>query len=216
MGLWFFHPLTHLVLRHLPRKVSPMTTTVRKSVQSYTDEQVNMKYLEMLPTITKSAKIAFAGYSPDRRDEAVQCVLVWAFMNLKHLAAKGRLDEVYASPVAKYAIGRHRSGRSLGVTTSSTDVMSFYCQSLGRAKTEYYGICENLEDTFVPNAANFRLDFEDWYYQQEPRDQQIIDDLAMGETLSAVARKHGLTPACIFQYRKRYANSWDKFIKEAA
>jgi hypothetical protein len=105
--------------------------------------------------------------------------------------------------------------------------MSQFCQSLGRAKVKHYGICENIADTFESEATatdardppdrmvQFRMDFfEGWYHQQSPKDQQIIKDLAMGSTQSEVAKKHGLTSACIAWYRKKYAESWDTFIKD--
>jgi hypothetical protein len=203
-----------------------MTTAVKQSA-GYSDEAVNMKFLEMMPVITKSARIAFAGYNADKRADAVQSVLCWAFMNLKNLAAKGKLHAAFAGPITKYAIGRHYEGRSLGTVTSSTCVMSNFTQSLGRAKTKNYGICENVTDTFESEATagdgryppdrmvQFRLDFfETWLADQSPRDQSIIKDLAMGSTQSEVAKKHGVTSAHIFHDRKRYAKSWKAFIAD--
>jgi hypothetical protein len=180
-----------------------------------------------LPLITKAALAAFADYNSDKRADAVQNVLCWAFMNLKNLAAKGRLHDAYANPIAKFAIGRHFEGRSLGVTASSTDVMSRYCQSLGRAKTKNYGLAENITDSFESEASagdgryppdrivQFRMDFhEGWLKQQNPKDREIIRLLAMGERPSDVARKVGVSPACINQYQKRYAKSWNAFISD--
>jgi hypothetical protein len=42
------------------------------------------------------------------------------------------------------------------------------------------------------------MDFhEGWLQQQTPKDREIIRELAMGSTQSEVARKFGVTPACI-------------------
>jgi hypothetical protein len=202
-----------------------MTTAVRTA---YTDEAINMKVLEMMPVITKSALLAFANYSADKRTEAVQNILCWAFLNLKNLAASGKLHDARSRPIAKFAIGRHHEGRSFGTVTSSTDVMSSYCKSLGRVHTvKHYGICENVADTFEGEASatdgryppdrvvQFKIDFyEGWLQQQTPKDREIIRELAMGSTQSEVARKFCVTPACINQYQKRYRASWNDFIKD--
>jgi hypothetical protein len=204
-----------------------MTTVVRKSA-GYTDEIVNMKFLEMMPVIIKSAKHAFADYSPDKRDEATQNILCWSFLNLKNLAASGKLHDVHPRPIAKFAIGRHHEGRSFGTVTSSGDVMSSYCRSLGRVHTvKNYGICENIADTFESEVSatdaryppdrvvQFKIDFhEGWLQQQTPKDKEIIRLLASGETPSNTARLVGVSPACINQYQKRYAKSWNEFIKD--
>jgi hypothetical protein len=207
-----------------------MTTAVRTA---YTDEAINIKFLEMMPVITKSALLAFAGYSTDKRADAVQNILCWAFLNLKNLAASGKLHDARSRPIAKFAIGRHHEGRSFGTVTSSTDVMSSYCKSLGRVHTvKHYGLAENIADTFEGEASatdgryppdrivQFRMDFyEGWLKQQSAKDKEIIRELAMGSTQSEVARKFCVTPACINQYQKRYRASWNAYIsdkKEAA
>jgi DNA-binding NarL/FixJ family response regulator len=111
--------------------------------------------------------------------------------------------------------------------------MSSYCKSLGRVHTvKHYGLAENIADTFEGEASatdgryppdrivQFRMDFhEGWLQQQSPKDKEIIRELAMGSTQSEVARKFGVTPACINQYQKRYRASWNAYIadkKEAA
>jgi DNA-directed RNA polymerase specialized sigma24 family protein len=207
-----------------------MTTIVRKSAAF--DEAVNLKFLELMPFLTKSARHAFAGYNYDKQADAVQNVLVWAFENLKRLASNGRLHDAYAGSLARFAIGRHREGRSLGVVTSSGDVMSSYCQKLGRSKVKNYGLAENISDSFeseatatdarypVDRTVQFKMDFfEGWLQQQTPKNQEIIRLLAMGNSPSEVARKIGMSPATICQYQKRFRASWNEYIadkKEAA
>ena len=78
---------------------------VRKG--TITDEQINARYLEMLPLITMIARQAFAGYNPEKRDEAVQNVQVWALVNLRYMAENGKFEEAKATPLAWFAVGRH-------------------------------------------------------------------------------------------------------------
>jgi hypothetical protein len=206
------------------------TMTVRKSAAF--DEAVNLKFIELMPFLTKSARRAFAGYNSDKQADAVQNILCWAFLNLKRLASNGRLHEAYAGSLARFAIGRHREGRSLGTVTSSGDVMSQYCQSLGRSKVKNYGLAENIADCFASEATaadarypvsrtvQFKIDFfQGWLQEQSERDRAIILDLAMGETTGDVARKYGVSDGLISHYRRRYRSSWNEYIadkKEAA
>jgi hypothetical protein len=204
-----------------------MTTMVKQSAP-YVDAEVNLKFVELMPSITRLALKAFVGYPPDRQAEAIQNTVCWAFQNLKNLATKGRLHDAYAGALTKFAVGRHNSGRTLGTVTKSGDVMSGFCKSLGRVNAvKNYGICENVADTFegaatasdarypVHRAIQFKIDFhETWLQQQTPKDQAIIKELAVGSTQSETARKFGVSPACINQYQKRYAKSWSDFISD--
>jgi hypothetical protein len=202
-----------------------MTTIVRQSAAF--DEAVNMKFLELMPYLTKSAKRAFAGYNSEKQADALQNVLVWAFENLKRLASSGRLHDAYAGALARFAIGRHREGRSLGVVTSSGDVMSSYCQKLGRSTVKNYGLAENISDSFeseatatdarypVDRTVQFKIDFfEGWFQQQTPKHKEIIRLLALGNIPSDVARKVGVSPTCICQYQKRFRASWNEYIAD--
>jgi hypothetical protein len=202
--------------------------TAVKQPAGYSDEAINMKFLELMPVIVKLAIKNFAGYPTDRRSEAIQTTVCWAFLNLKNLAAKGRLHDAYAGAITRFAVGRHHSGRSFGTVTSSTDAMSSFCRSLGRVHTvRNYGLAENITDSFESESTagdarsspdkivQFKIDFhETWLASQSPRDQQIIRLLASGESPSNTARLVGVSPACINQYQKRYAKSWSDFIKD--
>ena len=202
-------------------------TTMTVSKSAAFDEAVNLRFLELMPVITKSARRAFAGYNSDKQADAVQNVLVWAFENLKRLASKGRFHDVYAGSLARFAISRHHEGRSLGVVTSSGDVMSSFCQNLGRSKVKNYGLAENIADSFeseatatdarypVARTVQFKIDFfEGWLQEQTPKHQEIIRLLAMGNSPSEVARKCGVSPVYICQSQKRYRASWNEYIAD--
>jgi hypothetical protein len=190
-------------------------------------EMVNVRYIEMLPTIIKAALIAFAKYNYEARAEAVQNVQVWALYLLHQMAANGKLKEAKASPIAQFAIGRHREGRIAGTPCSSTDVLADNCRYLGRSKVKHFGLAENIADTFeseatatdarypVHRAVQFKLDFhEGWLQQQTAKDQEIIRLLALGWRPSHVAQKIGVSPAYINQCQKRYRDSWYSYIAD--
>lgn len=202
--------------------IAPLKTPVSA------DEQVNARFLTLLPGIKSYAWRAFQDYGHDRRDDAVGEVVAWAFVLVKQLAEQGRLDEAFATPIAMYAIKRYREGRRVGSGQNSTDVTSPHCQLLGRAKIRNAGLARHIADSFESEASaadarypvhkivQLRIDFfQTWLMQQSQRDQEIIRDLARGETTNDVSRKHGVSAGLISQYRRRYAESWYSFINPA-
>jgi len=204
-----------------------MKRAIRKPItksNKVTDEQINARYLEMLPLIRQIARQAFSGYDPDKREDAVQGALVWALVNVHSLAKNGRLEDAKATPIAWFAVRRHRMGRCVGVESSTTDAMSEGSRVLGRSKIKYFHIDNGVEDIFhsdsvmqdarcpITLTADLKMDYETWYHRQSPRDQEIIHDLSLGYTTNDVARKYGVSAGLISQYRKRYAKSWKSFI----
>ena len=155
----------------------------------------------------------------DNLDDALQEMRSIAFDIYQKLVRKGK--QAFYSPIANYAIRHYKSGRRF-TGTSTTDVLSDCTRILERCD-----ICSlnqfDLNEGDLPfivdyksNAADsvqFKVDFhEDWYQRQTPRDQQIIDDLAMGETTNAVAKKCGVSASLISLKRKDFAHSWKMFI----
>ena len=205
--------------------MSPTSRPIRKGKIS--DEQINARYLEMLPLITMIARQAFSGYDPEKRDEAVQNVLAWALVNLRCLAESGKFAEAKATPLAWYAVGRHRVGRTVGVPSSTTDVLSEGCRVLGRSNIKYYDFDNNVEEIFHSESvmfdarcpldltADLKMDYENWLHQQTPKDQQIIHDLSMGYTTNEVAAKYGVTASAISIKRRKYEKSWSDYINPA-
>jgi len=190
-------------------------------------KMVNDRFMTMEPYIRQYARRSFSDYHVDRREEAEQAVLVLALQMTHNLAGNGRLQEAYATPIARFAVRKYWEGRTGGVPSNSTDVMAEHCQHLGRSKIKHYGIAHNIADTFeseataldarypVHRTVQFRMDFfEGWFRQQTPKHQRIISLLATGESPSNVARICGLSPAYICYSQKRYKASWQEFIAD--
>ena len=206
--------------------VKTKTTKPKTKVAKYTTEEINDRFLEMLPTIQQQARRAFSGYDADRRQEAIQAVAVIAFEMTKNLAAAGRLHDAYPSAISRFAIGRYRQGRT-GTSVSTTDVTSPFCQQLGRARIKHYGLAHNIADSFeseslardarypVHRLAQFRLDFFEGFYQrQSSKDQEIIRLLAYGESTGDVAKKYNVAPAMVTYWRRKYEKSWREYIAD--
>jgi hypothetical protein len=197
----------------------------------YTDEEVHEKFLTMYPLIRKVIGKAFGGYKRHIREEAIQNSLAWAYDLFMHLVWQGKMDLAYATPIAKYAIQKHRNGRIAGVSRSSTDVLSEATLALGRSDVRQFERVSNpvsrrdvddSEETKVLNFCHlptertmtFYLDFEAWYLSQSEHHQRIIFDLAKGESTNDVAHKYGCSAGRISQLRRKFEQSWSEYISE--
>jgi hypothetical protein len=169
----------------------------------------------MLPAIRKIAKKSLGA-----REEAVQDVVTAAFLNFRQLMEKGK--DAYAAPLAKFAVKRHKTGRIALVRQNAKDPHHPRCQYLGRSTLFHYGLDENWQNEITAVKRNkgildqlaFRLDFNEWYGRLNPKDQYIIRDLAMGESMSDIARKHCVSVTTIARFRRKYAESWYEFMGE--
>jgi hypothetical protein len=193
--------------------------------RTYNDEQINRKFLELLPGIRKIAHMAFRDYDPDRQDDAVQEVIAAAFVNVKRLASLGRLGEAKVTPITIFAIKLYRSGRRTGCRQNSKDVMGDHCRSIGRSRIKNFGLAERITDTWqteavainarypVPQQVAFKMDFGTWFRGLEKRDREIIKALGMGDSTSEVAKKFNVSWGRISQLRRKYAESWFAYIQ---
>jgi hypothetical protein len=155
----------------------------------------------------------------DNLDDALQDMRAIAFGFYRSLVRRGK--EAFYTPIMKFAIKRYKSGRHF-TGSNSTDILADQTRMLGRSKVHSlsrFGIGNNPPNFMVDPKMNvadtvqFKIDFhETWYYRQSPRDQRIIDDLAIGETTNAVAKKCGVSASLISTKRKDLANSWKRFI----
>jgi hypothetical protein len=173
----------------------------------------------MLPRITRAAKRAFAHCDAEKREDAVQDVVTASLINFHRLKQQGKEDKAHPSTLARFAIARYRTGRQAGSQQNSKDVMNPRCQYLNRATVKHHGLEEwENELTAVKSNKNildqlaFRLDFHDWCSKLSPKDKQIIEDLAKGETMSHIAQKHHTSVTNIARFRKKQSESWFKFI----
>jgi hypothetical protein len=210
-----------------------MTAIINSNTKigQYSIEEVNAKFLSMLPLIQKTAVIIFSKLTPDKRADAIQNTIAWSLDMLHNLARQGRLDEAFASPLAWFGIRRHKEGRIAGTPSSITDVMAEGTLGLGRTKVRQfwhektlYVTDDNrdseengLKDFRNPDAertTSFYLDFDAWFEQQSERDRKIILALMRGDGTNEVSRQFGCTAGRISQLRKRFEKSWNEFIAD--
>jgi hypothetical protein len=172
----------------------------------------------MLPQFRFFAKRTL-GLKSDNFDDAVQDLTAIAYDNYCSLVRRGKA--IFCSPIARFAIGKYKSGRTF-TGSSEADLLAERTKILGRSDVcslsqfDAYECLPFFVDrkSNVAESVQLRIDFEDWYQQQEPRDRKIIKELSHGESTNDVARKHNLTAGSISIMRKRFANSWYAFIAD--
>ena len=151
-------------------------------------------------------------------DDAIQDLVGMALEMYHSLVRRGK--EVFYTPLMKYAIGHYCEGRRF-TGTNTTDICSHQTQIKGRSEVyslfddkgeidRRYLMQDRKADVF--RKVQTKMDFQDWYHLQTPKDQDYITDLALGYTQSEVARRHGVSPGAICQRQRKYATSWSAFV----
>jgi hypothetical protein len=179
-------------------------------------------FLAVLPAIRTHARICFRKLRRGDSEEAVAETVASAFRSYGSLARRGKLDSVFASTLAAYAVHTVRNDRHVGGRQSATDVLSLLAQRRRglhvRSLTRHCGGNEGwremtLEDRRVSPAdqAVFNLDFAEWLKSFARRDRRIIRSLVAGEGTFKVAEKFGLSPGRVSQLRRKFEQSWNQF-----
>lgn len=118
----------------------------------------------------------------------------WA---VKH-TRQGRMPQGYGSRRAKCVLDYARR-RMRGVNLQPIDLDCFVGTSAP-----------------VPDAAAFRVDAPAFLATLDERNRGIALDLAAGLGTGEVARRWGVTPGAISQFRTRFQKWWNTFHGEAA
>jgi hypothetical protein len=187
----------------------------------------NDKFLRMLPEIRKQAQFAFRGLPIEAREEMVQEVLATAYHMFRRLAARGKLNLAYATPLAQYAIKHTRAGRRIGSRRNRRDVTSpcslamngVVLERLSRFNPRTGQWREILVEDRTADPAKIaaaRIDFASWLRTLSTRDRRVAETLALGESTSRVADMFKISAPRVSQLRRDFYESWRKFVGELA
>ncbi len=185
----------------------------------------NDKFLSMLPDIRKQASFAFRGIPVEAREELIQEVVAQSYALFVGLARRRKLTLVFATPLARFAVGKVRAGRRLGARSNSRDLMSplacvrkrFTIEQLDRFNLRTGQWREALlEDRTAGPAqiAETRIDFADWVKTLSNRDRQLAEMLARGEGTGCVARMFRISAARVSQLWRNLCENWHRFVGE--
>ncbi len=180
------------------------------------------RFVAMLPRIYGQARMAFCHIPQDAKQEMIAEVVANAFCAYLRLVERGRMDRIYPTVLAKYAIRQVRSGRRVGGQLNIHDVTSHYAQRAAGIAVEHldqFDVEKSewrellLEDRRAGPAetAAARIDVASWLRSLARRQRRIAESLARGEATASVARIFGLTPGRVSQLRRELKADWEAF-----
>jgi hypothetical protein len=180
-------------------------------------------FLTILPRIESHGRIFFRHIPcPVQKQEAVAEMTALAWKWFIRLAARGKDAVQFPAALASLAARAVKSGRRLDGLEPAADALSSraqlrhsfkVCQLSDNRRLFEEALCENTVSP-VPEQVSFRVDFPAWHGTRCERDQQVIDDLMIGERAQEVGRRHGLTPGRVSQLRQEYYDDWQSFCGE--
>ena len=201
--------------------IAPISSTVCRA----TAAEWHDRFLQMMPTIRCHASIAFRHLKSEARDEAIAEVVANAFVAFLRLAELDKLSIAYPTVLARYGVAQYHDGRRVGTQTNTRDVSSpaarrkhgITVESFdGHNDHDHRWQAATVEDrTSGPaEVASFRIDFDAWLRSLTRRDRRLASDLAIGETTSAAAKTHRISPGRVSQLRRELAKAWEQFHGE--
>jgi hypothetical protein len=193
--------------------------------ESSTEPDRDAKFLAMLPMIRRQAAYHLRHLSSEDRAEAIQDVVASAFVSYVRLIGRGKAEQAFAGPLARYGACQYLSGRRVGSRLNGQDVTSDYCRqkkglSLERldrfddptSKWEQL-VVEDKHSTPADVAAT-RVDFRAWLESLPVRTRRVAETLATGEATSHVARMFGCSASRVSQLRRELYDAWLAFTGE--
>jgi hypothetical protein len=180
-------------------------------------------FLSHLPRIVAHAAFALRHVpSPDAREDLEAEVVALAWKWFARLTARGRHPEQFVTTLALRCSQAVRAGRRLASPERARDVLSPV------AKARHGVVVEELDDveavalhlsdamaadtrTPVPRQVAFRIDFPAWRAGFVGRTRAVLDALVGGERTTDVARRFGVSPPRVVQYRRAFQQSWADF-----
>jgi hypothetical protein len=203
-------------------KISPCSATGSTTESSGRWQD---RFACLLPSITRQARYYFKHLSAEAAEEVVQETVATAFVAYARLVKLGKEGSTSAGPLARFAVRRTRSGRTIAGSVNVNDVTSQWCQcrrgirreSLDQPAehAEWREIVVEDRRATPAEIAITRIDFEAWLCSLSHRMREIAEALATGEGTKQVARRFGLTDGRISQLRRELHRSWDLLQEEA-
>jgi hypothetical protein len=191
-------------------------------------QSLEARFVALLPKIRGYARRCFQHLPPAAREEALAETVAAAFVAWRRLIQLERQDQIYPTPLAKYAVLHVRNGRHVGGRQSSGDVMSRSAQRLRGFQVEPIDHFDHQHEAWVQaivvedrrgratpaDVAAARLDTSAWLGTLSSRNRQVAKVLATGESTKLAARQFGVTPGRISQLREELRRSWERFQTE--
>jgi hypothetical protein len=202
------------------------TKSIARSVQTASKCETDWRhrFADMLPAICRHARTYFRALPVEARAEAIQEVAAQAFVAYSRLVELDKEDMAYAAPLAKFAVYRVRSGRTLGGRLNVHDITSKWCQARRDIRVDSLhehdgqdGWRELVVEDRRSGPADIvatKIDFADWLASLSCRQREIAEALAAGHETKLVARMFRVSPGRIAQVRNVLHQTWCRFQGE--
>ena len=171
-------------------------------------------FTQSLPDLRQLARSRFFGLDPEARQEAVTNALALTWMFIHRLFLKGRAEEPgILNSCLWYAIKHTKEGRTPQGCPMAKD--AFQKRRLGKVRFEEFDLNNFVgRSTPVFEHAAFRVDVPAFLDTLNDRQRKMAIDLAWGMTTKAAAKKYGVTPGAVSQFRARFKKLFDEFFAE--
>jgi hypothetical protein len=178
-------------------------------------------FAAMLPEIQQKLSLAFCRLDPEAREDAIEEGIVLSLLAYVRLVEQGRANVATPSSLAWYSSRHVKRGRPAGGRMNGKEPLSRYGQISNDIEVELQpgdwidAIVQDKRAPVVDQVA-VKMDVGAWFSTLTKRMKVIAKDLAFGCSTNEVARKHGVTPGRISQFRRSLEDSWYEFQGEAA
>lgn len=198
-------------------------TTITRSDNSNWQEG----FLAILPLIERQARAAFRTFDAESREDAAAEVIANAMCAYHRLHVRGELQRAFPVSLTRYAIAQYFSGRRVGASQKSGDLLSANIKSKSRCNPRglrdanaseclWQDALVDNRRTTIPAQVAFRLDFPRWLGRLTPRDRWAAERLALGYSTSEVAQELSVSSGRISQLRRELAESWYAFTSASS
>ena len=149
------------------------------------------EFVLIIPVIREHARFSFRKKNPEEKEELIEECLANAFRAYTRLIELGKQDMIYPTVLAKFAVKQVISGRRVGGSLNSDDILSRYAQlrrDITIKRLDRYDPEEKIwkeavvEDTEtpIPEQVAFRVDFPAWLQLYQPSKRRVAEALALG------------------------------------
>ncbi len=199
--------------------------TNRACAPTHDPKNHDLKFLSLLPAIRRYIRYACRNVPCSLQEDAIAEAVAAAFVAYRRLVDRGLASRAFATPLARFAIGRVRDNRHVGGRRNKYNISCpFAARELGFRLTgiERYDANRRrwilrsipVSDTSIPDQVAFRIDFAEWLSLLPRRNRRVAEALACGDTTSEVAHRFRVSAARISQLRRQFYESWCAFQAE--
>ena len=176
--------------------------------------QARARFEERFPEFQNKARVFFAYYKPEAKDEAVANSLFLTWHHVHRLVQRGKANDRLMTNAFYFSCHQTRSGRMLRAVRHCHSREVFDQARMGRSAV-VRGL--DLDDyaakkTAIPDRVAFRMDTRAWLDSLTENQRQRLQDLAAGHSPSECARRWNVSRPAVSICRRSLLKSFERFM----